>query len=292
MIYQEQWHIIIGLAFLYSFLPAPDFDWCCGFSCIKVIRVSSEAIGGFTKMLSKPYIHVPLTFGICLILLVVLFLTPQINKLQSEIHQPLIEADVATAAFIAEINGFIQTVPAEVISWVNTEIQVAWTKVRSTLKTTMLDLFGDVNTVIENDVEFPINQFLNSLDNSLSISFPTFGVEDSPISIPTVFIPNIPNIPIQDLTIPTTLLALNPPTSPWIDDRVQELRVIANSILQFGIWLVVLTGIALCLAFGKAFIPHGVNEFFKHPDFYEKDNVDKPTSKLSNKSEMSDRQLP
>jgi len=297
----------ILLAFLYSYLPVPDFNWCCGIGCLKVVQVSGEAIGGFFKMLSKPFIHVPLTFGICLILLVTLFLNPNIDKLGTDIHKPLVEADIATAEFIGIINGFIESIPPKVIDWVNSEISLAWTKVRGTLKTTMYAMFLDINTVLVNDVETPINQFLAGLDNTLSIEFPTFNSEDNPINIPAVFIPPIPNIPIQDLTIPTDLLGINKPISPWVNDRIQEMHDIANAILQFGIWLVVIPGIALCFGFGKAFVPRKVNEFFKHPGFYEQDNVDKPIQQVPSttstdtivemhekpkKPKVMDRQLP
>jgi len=143
-------------------------------------------------------------------------------------------------------------------------------------------MFLDINTILTDDVESPINGFLTSLDPGgtinppLNIEFPRFNSEDNPINTPSVFIPPIPNIPVQDLMIPTNLLAINKPVSPWINDRIQEMHDIANSILQFGIWCVIIPGIALCWGFGKAFVPRKVNQFFEHPGFYEQDNVDKP----------------
>jgi hypothetical protein len=46
-------------------------------SAVKVVKTSGKGVSGFFGMLSKPWIHVPLVFGICLILLVTLFLNPK-----------------------------------------------------------------------------------------------------------------------------------------------------------------------------------------------------------------------
>jgi len=267
--------IRLFIALISPFLPRPDFDWCCGISCGKVISVSSEGVQGFFRMLSKPWVHVPLTFGICLVLLVVLFLNPNIQKLNTDMKTPLYEADVATSNFISQVNNFIQAIPTEAINWINEQEKKIWEDVTNFLDQMMFSLLYDFNEFIRNDIQNTINQLLLDIGDSNTVTFPSFESQEVFFLIPRNLLPPIPYIPTDDLLIPTNLLNIEKPLSPWVNDIVGELQSISNSILIFGIWLIVLPGIVCLWGFLKPFIPRKVNNFFENPDFKEATNKEK-----------------
>jgi len=234
----------------------------------------SAGVVGFFKMLSKPWIHVPMIFGICLILLVVLWLNPAIDKLDRDIKIPLHDADVASKDMINKINNLIEKLSDEVIDWLNGIEQEAYSAISTEIGKTLDTVYLNANLFLQNDLEYPINQFLKSLDSSIKeVDIPGFGVESTLVVFPPLYLPSIPYLPTDIMLIPVDLLGIEKPISPWVDQQMNQLHSIANSILQVGIWLVVITGLACMWGFGKAFVPHKVNEFFTHPDFYE--NQDK-----------------
>jgi hypothetical protein len=257
-------------ALLSPFLPRPDCLWCCGVSCAKITKVTSKSVANFFTTLLKPWVHVPLIFGICLILLVVLFLNPNITILQEQMKIPLVEADKATSEFISKINEYIVKIPKEAVDWLNSQLALGMAAIRTQVYPRMMTVLLEVNKVLAFGIQRPLNQFLVTLDASLGrVDIPLFTINENYLVVPEAFIPPIPPIPTEELLIPLDLVSLQKPISPWVDDRIEEMRDIANEILLVGIWLVIIPGIFLVWAMAKACIPHGVNDFFLRPDFYE-----------------------
>jgi len=57
--------------------------------------------------------------------------------------------------------------------------------------------------------------------------------------------------------------------NPWISARIRQARDAANTVLTIGIILVAIPGFSVLCSFLRPFVPHGMEEFFLHPDFIQ-----------------------
>jgi hypothetical protein len=253
-------------ALLLPFIPRAGCGDCAE-NCIRCLTACAKAHMNVAKELVKPWIHVPLIIGLIMTFVSLFFLFVAIDEIDQGIRIPIKETDKLVIKLFTEINEVSEQLPILVNRGIN-ELQ---DQVVNEALLTALDGIDFILQALANrfrSVETIINDVLSLM------SVPGINIDDyidaASIGLNNLnldVIPRIPLVPTDLLRIPLDCCSIETAMSPWIDDRMQELRDVAFVLLWISVTLAGLPTAKLIAVFVHPFIPHSVNEFFTHPDW-------------------------
>ena len=176
----------------------------------------SKTLARIVAQLVQPQIHIPLLIGAGLVWLA-LNLQRQADKMRTAALTPLQSADASLADDIVTVNEFIESVPNELIGFVNKQlVRVAEVTDFGVRVAELLDQL--VNAALQ-DIEGVLHDFLEQIGvcpGSTCPEVPTVDFSQDLLEVTSGWMPSIPALEFE--TLPPELVSLERMFGPIIED--------------------------------------------------------------------------